>query len=267
MQSSELVCAVVQMVSGPQWEENRQQAESLLQQAVAQGAQWVLLPENFAFMGLQDADKLALAEEEGQGPIQTWLTEQAKGLGIWLLGGSIPLRAPHGRCTASLLGLDPTGRIRARYDKIHLFDVSLADGESYCESKTIAPGLNPVTLDSPWGQWGLSICYDLRFPELYRSYAGANFLAVPSAFTRQTGQAHWEVLLRARAIENQCFVLAANQGGRHANGRETWGHSMIIDPWGQVLAHWETGPGLALANCSLTQLQQVRTSIPALQHR
>ncbi|MEY2341162.1 carbon-nitrogen hydrolase family protein [Acidithiobacillus sp. IBUN Pt1247-S3] len=267
MASERLICAVIQTVSSADLQENLQAAAGLIAQASAAGAQLLLLPENFAYMGLRDTDKLALMEDQGSGPIQDFLAAQAAKYGIWLLGGSIPLRAPDGRCYASLLVYDPQGTVQARYDKIHLFDVDLADGESYRESATIAPGSKPIQVASPWGSIGLSICYDLRFPELYRQYAGATFLVVPSAFTVQTGRAHWETLLRARAIENQAFVLAADQGGKHANGRDTWGHSMIIDPWGQVLAIQEEGASVALAELDMSQIAALCARLPALKHR
>ena len=267
MTESSLLVAVVQMVSGADQQENLRHAELLIKQACLAGAKLVLLPENFSFMGLRDTDKLALMEEPGQGPVQGWVAEQAARHGIWLLGGSVPLRAEDGRCYASLLVYDDKGGLRARYDKMHLFDVQVAEGESYRESGTIAPGSTPRLVESPWGGIGLSICYDLRFSELYRRYAGASILVVPSAFTVPTGRAHWETLLRTRAIENQAFVLAADQGGEHANGRSTWGHSMIIDPWGQILAQQEAGEGVVLAELDLRQLAQVRERLPALQHR
>ena len=265
--SDRLICAVIQTISSADLQQNLQAAAAAITQARTAGSELLLLPENFAYMGLRDTDKLALMEEPGNGPIQDFLAEQAAKHGVWLLGGSIPLRAPDGRCYASFLVYDALGAVQARYDKIHLFDVDLADGESYRESATIAPGAKPVQVESPWGSIGLSICYDLRFPELYRQYAGASILMVPSAFTVQTGRAHWETLLRARAIENQAFVLAAGQGGKHANGRETWGHSMIIDPWGQILAVQEAGAGVAIAELDLSQLSQVRARLPALTHR
>ncbi len=230
------------------------------------GAQLVLLPENFALMGRDEKAKLAIMEMDGDGPIQSWLAAQAQRFGLWLIGGSIPLAAPDGRCYAACLAFNPAGQRQARYDKIHLFDVDLAGGESYRESRTIAPGRTPVAVTTPWGQLGLSICYDLRFPELYRCYAGAELLAVPSAFTQQTGAAHWECLLRARAIENQAYVLAADQGGLHQNGRQTFGGSMIIDPWGQVLARLDQGEGVALAQVDMEFLQRCRSNLPALQH-
>ncbi len=258
--------AVVQMVSSEVLADNLAHAESLLAQAAMGGAQLVLLPENFALMGRDEKAKLAIMEMDGDGSIQSWLAAQAQRFGLWLIGGSIPLAAPDGRCYAACLAFNPAGQRQARYDKIHLFDVDLAGGESYRESRTIAPGRTPVAVTTPWGQLGLSICYDLRFPELYRCYAGAELLAVPSAFTQQTGAAHWECLLRARAIENQAYVLAADQGGLHQNGRQTFGGSMIIDPWGQVLARLDQGEGVALAQVDMEFLQRCRSNLPALQH-
>ncbi|AEM48385.1 Nitrilase/cyanide hydratase and apolipoprotein N-acyltransferase [Acidithiobacillus ferrivorans SS3] len=259
--------AVVQMVSSELLADNLAHAESLLVQAAMGGAQLVLLPENFALMGRDEKAKLAIMEMGGDGPIQSWLAAQAQRLSLWLVGGSIPLAAPDGRCYAACLVFDPAGQCQARYDKIHLFDVDLAGGESYRESRTVAPGSTPVAVTTPWGQLGLSVCYDLRFPELYRSYAGAELLVVPSAFTQQTGAAHWECLLRARAIENQAYVLAADQGGLHQNGRQTFGGSMIIDPWGQVLARLDQGEGVALAQVDMEFLRRCRSNLPALQHR
>lgn len=259
--------AVIQMVSSDILSENLEQAAELIQEAASEGAKLILLPENFAFMGRHETDKLALMEPDGEGVIQSWLADQARQQGCWLVGGSIPIAAPDGRCFAACLVYDNEGQRRARYDKIHLFDVNLAGGESYRESRSIAPGKLPVQVETPWGQLGLSICYDLRFPELYRHYAGAELLVVPSAFTRQTGAAHWESLLRARAIENQAYVLAADQGGLHQNGRQTFGGSMIIDPWGQVLARMEQGPGWVMAGMDRDYLQSCRKQLPALQHR
>ena len=258
--------AVVQMVSSDVVADNLARAGSLLGQAAAGGAELVLLPENFAQMGRDEKAKLAIMERDGDGPIQSWLAAQAQRLGLWLVGGSMPLAAADGRCYAACLVFDPTGQRRARYDKMHLFDVDLAGGESYRESRTIAPGSSPVAVATPWGRLGLSICYDLRFPELYRSYAGAELLVVPSAFTMQTGAAHWECLLRTRAIENQAYVLAADQGGLHENGRQTFGGSMIIDPWGQVLARLDQGEGVALAQADGEFLQRCRSNLPALRH-
>ncbi len=259
--------AVIQMVSTDSLPENLEQAARLIHEAAGEGANLVLLPENFAFMGRHETDKLALMEADGEGIIQSWLAAQARQHGCWLVGGSIPLAAPDGRCFAACLVYDEQGLRRARYDKIHLFDVDLADGEMYRESRSIAPGKAPVQVETPWGEMGLSICYDLRFPELYRRYAGAEILVVPSAFTRQTGSAHWESLLRARAIENQAYVLAADQGGLHRNGRQTFGGSMIIDPWGQVLARMEQGPGWVMAGMDREFLQCCRKQLPVLQHR
>lgn len=259
--------AVIQMVSSAVLAENLAHAEVLITEAAAGGADLVLLPENFAFMGQHEQDKLALMEDDGEGPIQTWLANQARRHRLWLVGGSIPIAAPDGRCYATCLVFDSEGQRRGRYDKIHLFDVDLADNESYRESRSIAPGHEPASVQTPWGVMGLSICYDLRFPELYRCYAGAELLVVPSAFTQQTGVAHWECLLRARAIENQAYLLAADQGGLHQNGRRTFGSSMIIDPWGQVLARIEQGPGVAMAMMDEHFLQRCRTNLPVLQNR
>jgi len=259
--------AVVQLCSGPEVAGNLETAAVLLGRAAEQGAELALLPENFAFMGRHENDKLAVAEDAGTGPIQEWLATLARQHGLWLFGGSIPLRSPDGRVFASLLVFDPQGQCRARYDKLHLFDVDLPDGEQYRESRTIAPGAQPVAVTTPWGRVGLSICYDLRFPELYRAYAGAEFLVVPSAFTAQTGAAHWDSLLRARAIENLAFVLAADQGGRHANGRETFGGSAIIDSWGQVLVRLDQRPGVLVAECDLDRQQAQRRSLPVWRHR
>ncbi len=259
--------AVIQMVSSEVLAENLEQAGLWIAEAASHGANLILLPENFAFMGRHENDKLAIMEADGEGVIQSWLAAQARQHGVWLVGGSIPITAPDGRCHAACLVFDGIGQRRARYDKIHLFDVDLADGESYRESRSIAPGEHPVAVETPWGELGLSICYDLRFPELYRRYAGAELLVVPSAFTQQTGLAHWECLLRARAIENQAYVLAADQGGLHQNGRQTFGGSMIIDPWGQILARMEQGPGWIMAGMDRHYLQHCRTTLPALQHR
>jgi nitrilase len=262
-----LTVAVVQMVATAEVAGNLAAAALLLDRAAAQGARLVLLPENFALMGRRETDKLAIMEADGEGPIQDWLAAQARRLGLWLVGGSMPLAAGDGRCHAACLVYDEQGQRRARYDKIHLFDVDLGGGESYRESRSIAPGKEPVLVATPWGRMGLSICYDLRFPELYRAYGGAELLVVPSAFTQRTGLAHWDVLLRARAIENLAFVLAADQGGQHDNGRQTFGGSQIIDPWGTVLGRLDKGPGVCMAHLDLDFLGQCRAALPALEHR
>lgn len=267
--------AVLQMVSTPNTNENLQVAAQWVQQAAQQGAELVVLPEYFCGMGLHDTDKLAWREPEGQGPIQAALAQMARNAGVWLVAGTLPLATSDPRrVTNSCLLLDPQGQVQARYDKIHLFRFH-TDTERYDESVVIEAGHAPVVAavtDRSGRRWklGLSVCYDLRFPELYRQYAqaGAEILLAPAAFTYTTGRAHWEVLLRARAIENQCWMLAAAQGGVHPNVRRTWGHSMVVDPWGTVLAECqEDGPGMACAVLDLALLQQVRTRLPALEHR
>lgn len=266
--------AALQMVSTPDVAENLEVAWQLLQQAREAGAELAALPEYFCAMGRRDTDKLDYMEAFGQGPIQDFLARAARELDLWIVGGTLPLEADdaqHVRNTT--LVFSPGGECVARYDKIHLFRYDNGR-ERYDESQVIAAGQTPVRLDitdrsgEHW-RLGLSICYDLRFPELYRAHAqrGCDLLLVPSAFTHTTGQAHWEVLLRARAIENQAYVLAPAQGGLHPNGRQTWGHSMAVDPWGQVLAVRDQGPGLALAQLDRQHIAHVRAQLPALQHR
>lgn len=272
--------AVIQMVSGTQVPENLQQARELLHQAAQAGAELAVLPEYFCLMGQRDADKLAIAEPFGQGPLQQFLADTARELGLWLVGGTIPLTtdgagtaAPSGRAFNSNLAFNPDGDCVACYQKIHLFRFDNGV-ESYDESAVLAAGTKPVTFDlasrdgHAW-RVALSVCYDLRFPELYRTYAsaGAQLLLVPSAFTYTTGQAHWEVLLRARAIENLAFVAAAAQGGQHENGRHTWGQAMLVDPWGQVLAQRAQHAGMVLADLDFALLNACRSRLPALNHR
>ncbi|WP_303787075.1 carbon-nitrogen hydrolase family protein [Azovibrio restrictus] len=259
--------AGVQMVSGPRVADNLATAARLVAEAVDQGAGLVALPEYFPIIGASDAARLAAREPFGQGPVQDWLAETALRHGIWLFAGSIPLEASAaGRMRNATLVFDPAGRCVARYDKIHLF--AFDDGqESYDEAACIEAGALPVAVDTPFGRVGLSICYDLRFPELYRQLGQMHLILVPAAFTEVTGRAHWEILLRARAIENQCYVLAVGQGGRHENGRLTHGNSMIVDPWGEILDRKDKGPGLVLADLSHARLAQVRRQLPALQHR
>lgn len=266
--------AALQMVSTPDVSTNLEVAWALLQQAHDAGAELAALPEYFCAMGLRDTDKLAYCEAFGQGPIQAFLARAARTFGLWIVGGTLPLQASDAQHVRnSSLVFSPEGDCVARYDKIHLFCYDNGR-ECYDEAQVIEAGQTPVQLDltdrsgTRW-RLGLSVCYDLRFPELYRAHAaqGCDLLLVPSAFTYTTGQAHWEVLLRARAIENQAYVLAPAQGGQHPNGRRTWGHSMLIDPWGQVLAVQPQGPGLALAQLDRQQLARVRTQLPALQHR
>lgn len=263
--------AAIQMTSGADVPANLQEARTLLEEAARRGARLAALPENFAFMGLRDADKRGVAEEDGRGPVQAFLAQTAQRLGIWVVGGTVPIRgAGDGRVTAACLVYDSAGERRARYDKMHLFDVHVPGREeSYRESAHVAPGSAPVLVETPVGRLGLSVCYDVRFPELYRSLsaAGAELLVVPSAFTEPTGRAHWEPLLRARAIENLCFVLAPAQSGFHANGRETYGDSMIVDHWGRVLARLPRGRGCILAPIDLERQRRDRGSFPSLAHR
>lgn len=266
-----MIVAALQMTSGAEVPDNLASATRLAEQAVARGAQVLVLPENFAFMGLRDADKLAVAEPDGAGPIQAALAALARRLGVWIVGGTIPLALPEpGRVAAACLVYDAAGRRVARYDKIHLFDVDIpARDESYRESAFVAPGQVPRVIDTPAGRLGLAVCYDMRFPELFREMArqGAEWFVVPSAFTVPTGRAHWETLLRARAIENLAFVVAAAQWGRHQNGRETWGDSLVVDHWGAVLARLPAGEGVVTADLDLAAQVEARTRFPALQHR
>src|SRR5689334_3088595 len=263
--------AALQMTTGPDVTENLEQARGLLRDARERGAVLAALPENFAFMGLKDADKRAVGEAEGSGPIQNFLASTARELKLWIVAGTIPLRAAgDGRVAAASLVFDDAGQRVARYDKIHLFDVDIpGKAETYRESAHVAPGREPVVVETPVGKLGLSVCYDMRFPELFRrlSAAGAQIFSVPSAFTAPTGRAHWETLLRARAIENLCYVIAPAQSGFHPNGRETYGDSMIIDHWGAVLQRLPRGTGCIVADVDLNRQAEARTSFPALNHR
>jgi len=266
------IAAAIQLNSVADPDVNLAAAERLLRQAAAAGAALALLPENFAFMGARERDKLAFAEADGQGPIQDFLAATAQELKLWIVAGTVPLTVPGDadKVYAACLVYNAQGERAARYDKIHLFDVEVPGGERYRESATIARGaLEPVVVQTPIGKLGLSVCYDLRFPELYRALAaqGAEVLCMPAAFTASTGQAHWESLLRARAIENQCFLIAAAQHGTHAGGRATHGHSLILDPWGEVLAQQAAGDGVVTAPLPPARLEQVRSSFPALTHR
>jgi len=265
--------AVIQMTSSPDVEENLATARGSLERARARGAVLAALPENFPIMGRQETDKLAVAEVPGEGPIQAFLGRTAKELGLWIIGGTIPLKVdgrPDKVAAASLV-FDDQGRCVQRYDKIHLFDVDIPNrDERYRESATIAAGTDVAIVSTPIGRVGLSVCYDVRFPELFRALVaqGAEVLSLPSAFTAPTGRAHWELLLRARAVENLCYVLAPAQSGTHQNGRETWGDSMIVDPWGHILDRVaEPGPGLAVAEIDRTLQADVRERFPALTHR
>lgn len=259
--------AGVQMASGPKPAANLNEARRLVEMAVAKGAELVVLPEYFAIMGLKDEDKVAVREKEGDGPIQQFLSDTAQKHGIWLVGGSVPLvsSAPQ-KVRNSCLLYDADGKLAARYDKIHLFGLQLGN-ERFLESKTIESGGEVVVAETPFGRIGLSVCYDLRFPELYRAMKNVDIILVPSAFTETTGRAHWETLIRARAIENLAYVVAAAQGGYHVSGRETHGNSMIVDPWGVVLDRLARGSGIVIANVSQAYQASLRKSLPALTHR
>jgi len=267
---SEHLVAAVQFAAGTDVKANLQKVGELVALAASRGAGLVVLPENLALMGLRDTDKLQYAEVEGDGPIQDFLADLAIAHKVWLVGGTIPIASSSGKVRAASLVLDDSGAIVGRYDKIHLFDVDVpGSGEQYRESETIDPGDTPLVLDTPFGRLGVTVCYDLRFPELYRQLedAGAEIFAVSAAFTYKTGAAHWEVLLRARAVENLAYVIASAQGGVHENGRETYGNSMIVDPWGTVLARIGTEPGIVVAEINLHQQQRRRELFPALSHR
>lgn len=265
------IIAAIQMNSACEVLKNLQQAEYFIKLAVEQGAQLIVLPENFALMGKTEFDKLQIQETLGAGPIQDFLALQAQRYKVWIVGGSIPIASPNPqKAYNSCLVYNAQGERVACYYKIHLFDAHVKPGvEVYEESKTNAPGEQVIVLDTPLGRLGLAICYDIRFPELFRalSQQGAEIIALPTAFTVKTGQAHWEVLTRARAIENFCYVVGACQTGLHANGRETYGHSLIIDPWGTVLNTLPTEPGVITAEISLPLLQQIRHDFPVHQHR
>jgi predicted amidohydrolase len=263
--------AALQMTSAADVALNLEVAARLLAEARAAGAQVAVLPENFSFMGLRDADKRTIAEPDGDGPVQRFLSQQARELGLWIVAGTTPIvQEVGGRVAAACLVYGDDGRRAARYDKMHLFDVDIpGKTESYRESRNTAPGSRAVLVPTPAGLLGLSVCYDMRFPELYRqlSAAGAQWFAMPAAFTVPTGQAHWETLLRARAIENLSYVVAPAQWGRHASGRETYGDSMIVDYWGTVLARLGSGVGVVIAALDLAAQAQARLNFPALTHR
>jgi len=263
--------AAIQMASGPHVIANLSETGRLIGEAVNMGAKLIILPENFVIMGIKETDKVDIREKMGDtnAPIQHFLSQQAAHHGVWLVGGTIPIAAddPH-KVRASCLVYDNKGKCVTRYDKIHLFDVSTTDEEHYFESGTIEAGDQIVVIDSPFGRLGLAICYDLRFPELFRCMLsqGVEIIIVPAAFTALTGKAHWELLVRARAIENLCYVIAANQGGYHVNGRETHGHSMIVDPWGCVLTRLQRGTGVICADIDLEQQRVLRRKFPVIQH-
>jgi deaminated glutathione amidase len=270
--------AALQTVATTDVGRNLEAAARLIGEAARAGAQLVALPEYFCLMGRRDTDKLAIAEAAGEGPIQRFLSAQAREHGLWLVGGTLPIHAdvpasvartgPPERVRNACCVFAPDGTLAARYDKLHLFRFE-TETESYDEARVLEAGDAPVALQAGALRLGLSVCYDLRFPELYRALCQppCDLLTVPSAFTVTTGRAHWELLLRARAVENQCYVLAAAQGGLHENGRRTWGHSMIVDPWGEVLALRPEGEGVVVAEMSLERIAAVRRQLPALAHR
>ena len=259
--------AGIQMASGPNVAANLSEAERLIEIAVDQGAKLVVLPEYFAIMGLKDTDKVEVAEKEGDGPIQSFLSDLSKKHDVWIIAGSIPLQAKaSGKVRNACLVYDNTGKIAARYDKIHLFGLDLGN-ERYHEEKTIEAGNQVTVVETPFGKIGLSICYDLRFPELFRAMGEVDIIAIPAAFTETTGKAHWETLVRARAIENLSYVITSAQGGYHTSGRETHGNSMIVDPWGVVLDRLPRGSGVVMASINRDYQASLRKSLPALKHR
>jgi nitrilase len=263
--------AAIQMASGPNVSANLLEAERLVSEAVGNGAGLVVLPENFAFKGKLDRDLCALREADRDGPLQEFLSQLAKRHGIWLVGGTLPLEAEdNSRVRAACIVYDDKGNRVARYDKIHLFDVHLVEAdERYIESDTIEPGAEPLVVDSPFGRLGITVCYDLRFPELFRNLLdkGMEVICIPASFTAITGKAHWETLVRARAIENLSYVVAAAQGGFHIDGRETHGHSMIVDPWGTVLSQVPRGTGSVSCTLDLHYLTSTRRNFPTIDHR
>ena len=265
-------CAAIQMASSPNVSSNLIETERLIAEAVQAGSKLIALPENFALMGQTEFDKINNKEQDGSGPIQDFLASTAKKYAVWIIAGTIPIADSDNKdkVLATCLVYNDLGERVARYDKIHLFDVHVPGTEEiYRESDTITKGTEPLVIDSPFGKLGIAVCYDLRFPELFRTLQeqGMEVLILPSAFTEKTGAAHWELLLRARAVENLCYVIAPNQGGFHVNGRQTYGHSMIIDPWGTVLDCKKTNAGFVSADIDLTRLHKTRESFPVLQHR
>lgn len=265
--------AALQLSSGPDVAINLDVAEALLAEAAGYDVDLAVLPENFAHMPGREEERLEAAEHPGEGPIQDFLARCARHYGLWVIGGSVPLKSDMGnKVYAACMGFNPDGELAARYDKIHLFDVTLGSGKRYAESDAMEygdTGDNITVMPTQWGGIGLSICYDLRFPELYRSMSATGMVAivVPAAFTYETGEAHWEVLLRARAVENLAYVVGAGQYGTHPNGRSTWGHSMIVDPWGEVVSELPDGDGVVHADIDPDELVRLRDRFPCLDHR
>lgn len=259
--------AAIQMASSPSVAANLVEAKRLIEMAVEQGARLVVLPEYFCIMGLKDTDKVAISEKQNDGPIQHFLSKTAKAFKIWIVAGSVPMQSSQPKkIRNSCLVYNEKGDQVARYDKIHLFGLDMGT-EHYHEENTIEPGDSVVAIDTPFGRIGLAICYDLRFPELFRAMGEVDMIVLPSAFTETTGKAHWETLVRARAIENICYVVASAQGGYHLSGRETHGNSMIVDPWGVVLDRLPRGSGIVIANINRNYIKNLRQSLPALKHK
>jgi deaminated glutathione amidase len=263
--------AAVQMTSGTDVERNLDEARRLVAGAAAEGAELAVLPENFSFLGAADADRLAVAEEPGSGPAQAFLTEAARAHGLWIVGGTIPILHSPGRAYSRSLLVDPAGKVRAGYDKIHLFDVVVpgSEAESYRESAKTVPGQAPTAAATELGRIGMLVCYDLRFPALFHRLGvlGVDILVVPAAFTVPTGRVHWQPLLTARAVESLAYVVASGQWGEHAGGRRTYGHSMILSPWGEILAARDAGAGVVMAELDMIRLDELRKSFPVLEHR
>lgn len=268
--------AAIQMASGTNVSANLNEVSRQITSAVDAGAKLIVLPESFAIMGMQDSDQIKVAEDEGTGPIQEFLSEQAKRNKVWIVAGTIPIKLNsnntdyENKVYASCLVYNEKGERVSRYDKVHLFDVHIeSTSETYNESQTLEAGNKAVIVDTPFGKIGLAICFDLRFPELFRQLVlgGAEIIVLPAAFTASTGKAHWEILLRARAIENLCFVVASAQGGYHVNGRETYGDSMIIDPWGTIIDRLPQGSGYVVADIDIESLHNIRKNFPVLKNR
>lgn len=264
------LAAAIQMTSGPNLGANLTEASRLIASAASAGAGLVVLPENFALIPMKESERLEAAESFGDGPLQEFLAARAREFGLWIVGGTIPIAVDSKKkISPACLVFNDKGENVARYDKMHLFDVNLENGEQYNESANQEPGDQTVVVDTPFGKMGLAVCYDLRFPELFRRMLdeGAELFAVPSAFTEITGKAHWEVLVRARAIENLAYVIAADQGGYHVSGRETHGDSMIVGPWGLIHDRLARGSGVVIAELDLKRMVSIRNSLPSIQHR
>lgn len=262
--------SAIQMTSTPSVEENLAAVEALIKIAINQGSNLIVLPEMFPILGLEATDKIKISEQFGEGQIQEFLSKQSKKNKLWIVGGTIPLKCEQpNKVKAACLVYDDLGNVAGRYDKMHLFDVIVSESESYQESATIEPGTKVTVIDTPFGKLGLSVCYDIRFPELYRNLfnLGAEIFIIPAAFTVKTGQAHWEVLSRSRAIENFCYVIGACQAGMHKNGRETYGHSLIVNPWGEIVSSLPEGVGVITAEVDLEKLKKIRRNIPVDKHQ